>query len=68
VRTVMIKSLRSRRRMVARYVSLGAKYQATSQFDVSLGVRYTELGDARATTQNTPQANFEDKLCSICRG
>ena len=44
----------------ARYVSLGAKYQATSQFDVSLGVRYTKLGDARATTQNTPQANFED--------
>ena len=41
-------------------MSLGAKYQATSQFDVSLGVRYTELGDARATTQNTPQANFED--------
>jgi len=44
----------------ARYVSLGAKYQATSQFDVSMGVRYTKLGDARATTQNTPQANFED--------
>ncbi|WP_439148854.1 OmpP1/FadL family transporter [Sulfitobacter sp.] len=44
----------------ARYISVGAKYQATEQFDISVGVRYTKLGDARAATQNVGQATFAD--------
>ncbi len=44
----------------AKYISLGAKYQATDRLDVSAGVRYTNIGDARATTSGVPQATFND--------
>jgi long-chain fatty acid transport protein len=44
----------------ATYVALGAKYQATEQLDVSVGVRYTKLGDARAATSGVAQATFAD--------
>ncbi|MGJ5620816.1 OmpP1/FadL family transporter [Sulfitobacter sp. MF3-043] len=34
----------------AKYISLGAKYQASDRLDISAGARYTNLGDAVATT------------------
>ena len=44
----------------AKYVSLGAKYQVSERMDVSGGVRYTKLGDARAATRGVGQASFTD--------
>ncbi|MFT7441545.1 MAG: long-chain fatty acid transport protein, partial [Sulfitobacter sp.] len=44
----------------ATYLSVGAKYQATEQLDVSVGVRYTKIGDARAATSGVAQAPFAD--------
>ncbi len=42
----------------AKYVSLGAKFQASERMDISAGIRYTKLGDAQAATRGVGQASF----------
>jgi long-subunit fatty acid transport protein len=44
----------------ARYISLGAKYQATDRMDISAGVRYTDIGSANAATGGVGQVAFVD--------
>ena len=44
----------------AKYITLGAKYQASDNLDISAGIRYTNIGDARAQTGGAPRAAFTD--------
>ncbi|MGC1494648.1 MAG: outer membrane protein transport protein [Sulfitobacter sp.] len=44
----------------AKYISLGAKYQASDRMDISAGIRYTKIGDALAQTGGAARASFTD--------